>query len=171
MNTKVCAAPDLVSVDFKTAEKSVKKLQRRIAEAYSRRCFDKVDYLQHLLMQSYYAKVLAVSIVGSSRGRYTIGVDGRAFEDTLYTNYSYKQRNFIPAPLRRIYVPTGSGRTRPISIPTVTDQITQTLYKLSLEPIAELMVDECSFGFRKNRSSQGAIIRGMDILLYKPEMK
>ena len=60
MNTKVCAAPDTKPVDIKTAEKSVKKLQRRIAEAYSRRRFDKADYLQHLLMRSYYTKVLAV---------------------------------------------------------------------------------------------------------------
>ena len=44
------------------------------------------------------------------------------------------------------------------------------LCKFALEPLAELTADDCSFGFRTNRSCQGAIIRGMDILSYNPEM-
>ncbi len=67
-------------------------------------------------------------------------------------------------PLKRIYIPKSSGTLRPLSIPTMKDRAMQTLYKFALEPIAELTADDCSFGFRSERSARGAIARCVDIL-------
>ena len=73
MNGKPCATSDTkgswFNIDFKSAEKSVKKLQKRIYVAYSRNDIDKMMYLQSCMIHSFYAKALAVKIVTSNRGK------------------------------------------------------------------------------------------------------
>ena len=77
---KMCATTDTIThwnqIDFKKAEKSVKKLQRRIALAFMNQRYDVVINLQHCMIHSFYAKALAVKIVTSNRGKNTPGVDG-----------------------------------------------------------------------------------------------
>ncbi|MCM1062748.1 MAG: reverse transcriptase N-terminal domain-containing protein, partial [Eubacterium sp.] len=166
MNAKACAASDtksyLQGIDLNTAKKRVKKLQQRIAEAYARGRFDKADYLQHVMIRSRCARVLAVDVVSRNRGRKTVGVDDKALDESLYMICNNKQRGYKPLPLRRVYVPKGNGQLRPISIPTVSDRIMQTLYKFALEPIAELTADDGSFGFRPNRCCRDALVRCRD---------
>ena len=57
MNGKPCAASDTKSnwfdIDFESAEKSVKKLQKRIYVAYSRNEIDKLMYLQNRMIHSF----------------------------------------------------------------------------------------------------------------------
>ncbi len=48
-------------------------------------------------------------------------------------------------------------KKRPLSIPTMLDRAMQTLYKFSLEPIAETVADPNSYGFRPKRRTQDAI--------------
>ncbi|MDE6726155.1 MAG: group II intron reverse transcriptase/maturase [Ruminiclostridium sp.] len=178
MNIKMCVAPDAVSrwenIDFKTAEESVKKLQQRIAKAYSHRCFDKVATLQNKLIHSFYAKALAVNVVASSKGRYTSGIDSKLLDnsnDKYLMISDLRRRGYKPLPLKRIYIPKANGKMRPISIPTMKDRAMQTLYKFTLEPIAELTADDCSFSFRPKRSCRNAISRCEDILLHNPKME
>ena len=47
-------------MDFSRCERKVRKLQVRIAEAQKERRYNKVKALQHLLVTSFEAKVLAV---------------------------------------------------------------------------------------------------------------
>lgn len=175
MNEKSCAASDGIhrwkDIDIETARKNVKKLQRRIAEAYAHRCFDKSAYLQNVLIHSLCARVLAVDVVSRSRGCNTVGVDGKTLDDVLYLIFDNNLRRYKPQPLKRIYIPKGDGKVRPISIPTVEDRVMQTLYKFALEPIAELTADDCSFGFRPRRSSRDALVRCGEILSHNPKMK
>ena len=61
INEKSCAASDKINrfedIDFKMAEEFVKKLQRRIAKAQQAGETDKVKFLQHKLIHSFYEKV------------------------------------------------------------------------------------------------------------------
>lgn len=64
MNENSCAASDKINcweeINSKEAEEVVKKLQRRIAKAQQAGETDKVKFLQHKLIHSFYAKALAV---------------------------------------------------------------------------------------------------------------
>ncbi len=88
MDEKSCATTNAVDkwedINFTEAVNSVKKLQFRIALAYRNGCIDKVCYLQHLLVRSFYARYLAVKFVASNRGKKTVGVDNVLY-DTCYS--------------------------------------------------------------------------------------
>ena len=153
MNMKqLCAATDRISwwgeINFRMAEKQVKKLQRRIAAAYRNNEMGKVASLQERLIHSFSAKALAVKIVSSNHGKNTAGVDGIVWKtdsQKLRAVYSLRRRGYRPRPLRRIYIRKPGGGARPLSIPTMKDRAMLTLYKFALEPIAELSGDPGCF--------------------------
>lgn len=175
INEKSCAASNMFhaweEIDFAKAKKHIIRLQKRIAVEYSRSRFDVVEALQHKMIHSFYAKAYAVKTVTSNRGKYTAGVDNvicKTSEDKYRMIEKLKRRGYKALPLKRIYIPKPNGDKRPLSIPTIKDRALQTVYKFALEPIAELTADECSFGFRLNRSAKDAIIRCYDILSENP---
>lgn len=155
----------------KKAKKYVRKLQRRIALAFSNGDIDKALSLQHMLIHSIYAKILAVKCVTSNRGRHTPGIDNviwETSEEKMEAVYSLRRRGYKPQPLRRIYLPKPDGRLRPLSIPTFKDRAMQTLYKFALEPIAEVTADKGSYGFRVKRSARDAIVECVKVLSKPP---
>ena len=170
MNGKPCATSDTkgswFNIDFKSAEKSVKKLQKRIYVAYSRNDIDKMMYLQSCMIHSFYAKALAVKIVTSNRGKNIVGVDNilwKTPEEKYNAIFTLSRRGYKPKALKKIFIPKDDGSMRMIGIPTIKDRAMQTLFKFALEPVAEATADCCSFGFRKGKSSRDAIIRCKDI--------
>jgi RNA-directed DNA polymerase len=64
------------SIDWKDAEREVRRLQVRIAKAVKENRWNKVKTLQYLLTHSFYTKLLAVKRVTSNKGKKTPGVDG-----------------------------------------------------------------------------------------------
>ena len=149
------------SIDWKTVESAVKRLQVRIAKAVKERKFRKARALQWLLTHSYYAKLLAIKRVTSNKGRHTPGVDGVIWStprQKLEAVEQLKRRGYNPLPLRRIYIPKkDKTKKRPLSIPTMKARACQALYKLALEPVAETLADPNSYGFRSWRGCADAI--------------
>ena len=173
MNDKKCAASDRVcrweDIDFRKAEACVIKLQRRISKAWANDEFDKAEFLQHRMIHSFYAKALSVRTVTTSKGKVTPGVDGIIGKDMTPEEkwellMFLQRRGYSSKPLRRIEVSKPNGKMRPLSIPTVRDRAMQTLYKLALEPIAEVVGDPHSYGFRTGRSTRQAMMQCIEIL-------
>jgi len=93
------------------------------------------------------------------------GVDGQSiaeFEEDLSNNlYRLWNRmssgSYLPPPVRRVDIPKGDGRTRPLGIPTVSDRIAQMVVKRYLEPILEPVFHDDSYGYRPGRSAHHAL--------------
>ena len=164
MNGKPCASPGIATcweeIDWQKARAYVKKQHMRIVKAQQRGHYSKVKSLQWLLTHSFYAKALAVKRVTSNSGKRTSGVDHELWltpQAKFNAISKLNRRGYRPQPLRRHYIPKKNGKMRPLSIPTMTDRAMQTLYKFSLEPIAETYADPNSYGFRIGRSTHDAI--------------
>lgn len=119
MNMKqLCAATDRISwwgeINFRMAEKQVKKLQRRIAAAFRNNEMGKVASLQERLIHSFSAKALAVKIVSSNHGKNTAGVDGIVWKtdsQKLQAVYSLRRRGHPNRIVKRVrYVCYGKTR-------------------------------------------------------------
>ena len=148
------------AIDWTKVRRHVSRLQARIVKAVRAGKWHRVRSLQRLLAGSFAAKLLAVKRVSSNRGKRTAGVDGVVLQTPAQKWRQAQQLNakdYKPKPLRRIYIPKKNGKRRPLGIPAQADRSEQALELLGLDPVAETLADRCSYGFRKERSTQDAM--------------
>ncbi len=148
------------SIDWNKAEEQVGRMQERISKAYSEGRTSLAKRLSYLLVNSFYAKALAVRRVAEqNKGKHTPGVDKVLWPSAKAKMEAVHELNigkYRSKPLRRIYIPKKNGKLRPLSIPTMYDRAMQALYALALDPIQEATADPNSYGFRIGRSCQDA---------------
>lgn len=158
-------------INWRQAERNVRRLQTRIAQATQAGKWGKVKALQRLLTHSFSGKALAVRRVTENTGKRTPGVDGAIWktpEQKMTAIKTLQQRGYHPQPLRRVYIPKGNGdKMRPLGIPTMKDRAMQAFYLLALEPVAETTADPNSYGFRHSRGAADAVQACYNALSHK----
>jgi RNA-directed DNA polymerase len=155
------------SINWNAAHQNVRRLQMRIVKATKEKKWGKVKALQRILTRSFSSKALAVRRVTENQGRKTPGVDGEIWtmpSQKARAIQEMRQRGYHPQPLRRVYIPKSSGKMRPLSIPCMKDRAMQALYLQALDPIAEVINDPNSYGFRQERSPADAIEQCFSVL-------
>jgi RNA-directed DNA polymerase len=141
-------------------EGNVKRLQMRIVKAQKQGKYNKVKALQWLLTHSHGAKVLAVRRVTTNKGKNTAGVDGVTWNTEKQKSKAVEEltiRGYHAQLLRRVFIPKKNGKKRPLGIPTMIDRAMQALYLMALDPVAETVLDDETYGFRRKRSTADAI--------------
>ena len=93
------------------------------------------------------------------------GVDGQtaaSYEENLESNLQallerVKSGTYRAPAVRRVEIPKGNGKHRPIGIPSFEDKVLQRAIVMLLEPIYEQDFEDCSYGFRPKRSAHAAL--------------
>jgi len=94
-----------------------------------------------------------------------VGVDRQTaaeFEANLEENLQglideAKSGLYRAPPVRRVQIPKGKGKTRPIGIPTFADKVLQRAAVMALSPVFEEDFYDFSYGFRPGRSAHNAL--------------
>jgi len=114
-------------------------------------------------------EVALVRAFHRQRGNVAVGVDGVTKEQygrDLESNVRalverMRAWQYRHQPIRRVHIPKGKGKTRPIGISCFEDKLVQEALREILEAVYEPLFFECSYGFRPERSCHDAL-RALD---------
>ncbi len=146
------------------SEKPRSHWPRRLADwlnpAGSRKVHSLVDKI-------YKRKNLELAWERVKRNRGAGGIDGQSlaeFEERLdeqldRLHSELRDNTYAPKPVRRHLISKAgqSGKHRALGIPTIYDRVCQQAMLNRLEPIFEPVFDDANFGYRKERSTKGAL--------------
>lgn len=115
--------------------------------------------------------LLATAFRNVKRNRGAAGIDkvsitlyeSNLLENLLALMRRLKDRTYRPLPLRRVHIPKGDGKTRPLGIPAVGDRVAQEVVRLLLSPLFERIFHDHSYGFRPARSCHLAVEKVLEL--------
>jgi RNA-directed DNA polymerase len=107
-------------------------------------------------------------------GKKAVGTDGCRKEDyarDLEKNIQelvrkMKVLSYRPAPVKEVLIPKSNGKFRPLGISNFEDKIIQAMFCKILEAIYEPIFNDCSYGFRRNKSAHMAIQDAIEYLKF-----
>ena len=154
--------PTWASINWRTVEGTVRRMQERIYRATERGDWKQVRSLQKLLVRSSSTKLLAIRrVTQENQGKHTAGIDGVVCDTPEARVALFRSglslTGYKPRAVRRVYIPKSDGRRRPLGIPTVRDRVMQAVVKSALEPEWEARFEANSYGFRPGRCTMDAI--------------
>lgn len=133
---------------------------RRVAERARREPEGRFNSLAHLIDEGALARAYhrlrkdaAVGVDGTTVKQY-----GQDLEQRLRDLHRrLKAKQYRHQPIRRVHIPKGNGKSRPIGISATEDKIVQSALREVLEAVYEQDFCDCSYGFRPGRSAHDAV--------------
>jgi RNA-directed DNA polymerase len=125
------------------------------------------DYRFYALYDKLYRRdVLEWAYVRCQKNGGKPGIDGQSFDDIEALGRDQwldelakelRDETYCPLPVRRVYIPKGDGKQRPLGIPCIKDRVVQTATLLVLEPIFEADLEPEQHAYRSEHSAQEAV--------------
>ena len=123
---------DWRQVDWRRAEREVRRLRQRIFTASKAGDLPRVRRLQKLMLRSRSNTLISVRrVTERNKGRLTAGVDGEVVltheaKEQLVSRVHDRADVFKAMPVRRVFIPKpGSSKRRPLGIPVILDRCTK----------------------------------------------
>ncbi len=134
----------------------LERVGQRAREKEGERFTNLLSIVQVPLLKEAYERLrkdAASGIDGETWASYGKELDARLadLEDRVHRG------SYHPQPVRRVYIPKGDGRMRPLGIPAVEDKVLQQAVRMVLEPIYEEAFVGFSYGFRPGRAQHDAL--------------
>jgi RNA-directed DNA polymerase len=113
---------------------------------------------EELMLKAYKAVKKNRGVAGIDRVSIAM-YESNLTENLLSLMRELKQGTYRPIPLRRVHIPKGKGKTRPLGIPTVKCRIAQEVVRRLINSTFESRFHNNSFGFRAGRNCHQAVER------------
>jgi RNA-directed DNA polymerase len=118
-----------------------------------------------LIDKVYRRETLVAAWQDVKRNKGSAGIDGQSIDrfearaDRYLDELSeaLKDGSYRPEAIKRVEIPKGDGKMRPLGIPVVKDRIVQGAVKRVIEPIFEREFLPTSYGFRPGRGCKDAL--------------
>jgi RNA-directed DNA polymerase len=137
-----------------------------LVEVYKKGDISKTRHLQIMILKDFRTTAIAVRRVITSSGSRTPGLDGVTVTTAEERDaFSHQVHMIVRSPsiykpnaVKRVWIPKKDGSKRPLGIPTIVDRAVQAVYLEAIDPLVECNACKNSFGFRKFRSAQDAVL-------------
>lgn len=105
----------------------------------------------------------AKGIDGISKEEYSVNLE----DNLINLVNSMKTLSYKPKPVKRVYIPKGNGKHRPLGMPSYEDRLVQGAMADVLNAIYEPKFLDCSYGFRQNKNCHQALKEINDCVMAK----
>jgi retron-type reverse transcriptase len=140
---------------------------RKLQEALHAKAKGSPDYRFYALYDKVYRKdILEWAYARCRANGGAPGIDRQTFEDFEAYGRDWwldelaaelKAKSYRPQPVRRVFIPKGDGKQRPLGIATIRDRVAQMAVALVLEPIFEADLEPEQYAYRANRTALDAV--------------